>query len=100
MVADKTLRSEVMSTYEDILAGLLKLDTDQLAEVRARAGILSQAGGAKARTSPAGGKLSMPAELSETDVELILSEIAGHLREQGIEFVSVPMLKNVGGFKK
>jgi hypothetical protein len=89
-----------VSSYEDILAGLLRLDTDQLAEVRARAGILSQAGGAKARTSLPGGKLSMPAELAETDVELILSEIAGHLKEQGIEFVSVQMLKNVGGYRK
>lgn len=88
-----------MTTFDDILKGLLELDVSQLAEVRARAGILSQAGGAAKRTTAPDGKQSMPAELAETDVELVLSEIAGHLRDQGIEFASTIMLKRVQGFK-
>lgn len=89
-----------MSTYDQILKGLLDLNVSQLAEVRARAGILSEAGGAKQRTTGLSGGQPMPDMIAETDVELVLSEIAGHLREQGIEFVSVSMLKKVQGFGK
>lgn len=88
-----------MTTFDDILKGLLDLNVEQLAEVRVRAGVLSQAGGSAQRTASADGKQSMPAELAETDVELVLSEIAGYLKDQGIEFASTVMLKRVQGFK-
>jgi hypothetical protein len=85
--------------FEQIAALLLLLGKEELEQVRARAGVLAQAAGINGRTSPAA-ELSAPQiSADESDIDLVLSEIAALLRDQGVEFASVPMLKRVTNFK-
>lgn len=80
---------------EQILALLPKLDVAGLQSVQARAKALSQFGGAK----PSDGLPSQDIDAPDNDADLILSEIAGHLRDRGVEYASVQMLRRVSNYK-
>lgn len=85
--------------FETIASLLLKLDVGELAEVRARCGILSQAGGAPRSTASAARASAMPGELSESDEELVLGEIVGHMYSEGIEYSSMKMLRGMNNYR-
>jgi hypothetical protein len=82
------------SAFDQVAALLLKLNSKELEEVRARAGILAQSGGANRSTCSASS-----AAQPDNDIDLVLSEIVGHMRSEGIEFASPTMIRNMPNFK-
>lgn len=85
-----------MTPLEQINQLLPSLDTAALQEVRARCVILAQGAGSRAQTAALGGKLGP----SDADVDLVLEEIAGYLRAEGVEYASPDILRRVGGYGK
>lgn len=85
--------------FDQVAKLLLKLDVGELAEVRARAGILTQAGGASAPTSSAAKPRRIGEQSEEDDVDLVLGQIAAHMYSEGIEYASLAMLKRTTNYK-
>jgi hypothetical protein len=87
----------IMSAEFDQCAKLiLKLDVSELVEIKARIGIRQQMGGATASADNASG---IEIGKLETDIDLVLSEIASHMLDEGLEFASVPQLKRMNNFR-
>lgn len=87
------------SDFDAVCRLLLKLESSQLAEVKARAGLLLQSGGASRSTASAQAASPIQQAKEETDAALVLSEIAAHLLSEGIEYASIPQLQRMQNYR-
>jgi hypothetical protein len=90
-----------MSAAFDEIAKLLhSLTADELAEVRARAGILLQSGGRPAASAPTTTAAKIAAPPAESaDLDIIVQEIAAYFQREGLEYVSEAMLKRTANYR-